>query len=45
MERFHLSDDQAAFDVLKKTSQDLNIKLRDVARTILNNETIPRPPR
>jgi transcriptional regulator with GAF, ATPase, and Fis domain len=45
MERFHLSDDQAAFDVLKKTSQDLNIKLRDVARTILNDETIPRPPR
>lgn len=45
MERLHLDDDQAAFEVLKKTSQDLNIKLRDVARTIINNKTIPRPPR
>ncbi len=42
-ERFNLGDDQA-FDLLKKTSQDLNIKLREVARTILNNETIPHQP-
>lgn len=41
MERFHLGQDEA-FELLKKTSQDLNIKLRDVATKITPSDGTPR---
>ncbi|QKV90853.1 GAF and ANTAR domain-containing protein [Streptomyces sp. NA02950] len=40
MERFKVSEDQA-FEVLKKSSQDQNIKLREVARLIVTTGRIP----
>jgi GAF domain-containing protein len=40
-ERFHLGQDQA-FAVLKRTSQDLNIKLRDIAEKIARDGDLPR---
>jgi transcriptional regulator with GAF, ATPase, and Fis domain len=40
MERCKVNEDQA-FEVLKKCSQDHNIKLRDVARTITETGEIP----
>jgi hypothetical protein len=38
MERRGLSSD-AAFDVLRRTSQDLNVKLREVAETLVSRRT------
>lgn len=40
MERFKVSEDQA-FEVLKKSSQEQNIKLREVARLIVTTGRIP----
>jgi GAF domain-containing protein len=40
-ERFNLGQDQA-FAVLKRTSQDLNIKLREIAEKIIRGEDLPR---
>lgn len=40
-ERFNLGQDQA-FSVLKRTSQDLNIKLREIAEKIIRGEELPR---
>ncbi|WP_461019481.1 GAF and ANTAR domain-containing protein [Streptomyces daliensis] len=40
MERYKLSEDQA-FGVLKKSSQDHNLKLRDVARTVTETGGVP----
>jgi AmiR/NasT family two-component response regulator len=42
MERFHL-DDTRAFEVLRRYSQDNNIKLRDVAQTIVDTRRLPAP--
>jgi transcriptional regulator with GAF, ATPase, and Fis domain len=35
-------DEHAAFDVLRRYSQDLNIKLADVARTVIEHRGTPR---
>lgn len=40
-ERFDLGQDQA-FAVLKRTSQDLNVKLREIAEKIVRGEELPR---
>lgn len=40
MERCKLTDDQA-FEVLKKRSQDHNVKLRDLARRITETGEVP----
>ncbi|WP_432039494.1 GAF and ANTAR domain-containing protein [Streptomyces cucumeris] len=40
MERFKVTEDQA-FEVLKKSSQDQNIKLRDVAHAVVTTGRIP----
>jgi transcriptional regulator with GAF, ATPase, and Fis domain len=40
MERYKLSEDQA-FAVLRKSSQDRNVKLREVARTVARTGEIP----
>lgn len=40
MERYKVTEDDA-FTVLKKTSQDRNIKLRDIARAIVQTGEIP----
>jgi hypothetical protein len=48
MERERISADQA-FDILRRASQHLNVKLREVAQTLVDTgetpETGPRPPR
>ncbi|MFI5695874.1 ANTAR domain-containing protein [Kribbella sp. NPDC051586] len=41
MERFEIDGDRA-FAVLKRYSQDTNIKLRDVAQELINTRTLPR---
>jgi GAF domain-containing protein len=41
MERFDLNDDQA-FAVLRRYSQDTNTKLRDVANQLVNTRKLPR---
>jgi AmiR/NasT family two-component response regulator len=38
MERRGLDSDEA-FDVLRRTSQDLNVKLRDVAETLVTRRS------
>jgi hypothetical protein len=38
----HGVDEQEAFNVLRRYSQDLNIKLADVARTVIESRGIPR---
>jgi GAF domain-containing protein len=40
MEREHV-DDRAAFDILRRASQHLNIKLRDVAQSLVDTGTRP----
>lgn len=42
MERERISADQA-FDVLRKASQHLNVKLRDVAQEVVHTGTNPSP--
>jgi AmiR/NasT family two-component response regulator len=41
MERFQLDADRA-FAVLKRYSQDTNVKLRSVAEELINTRTLPR---
>jgi GAF domain-containing protein len=43
MERFGLDDDRA-FEVLRRYSQDLNVKLRDVAQIVVETRQLPVPP-
>jgi AmiR/NasT family two-component response regulator len=43
MERFDL-DDAAAFEVLRRYSQTNNIKLRDVAQTVMDARRLPCSP-
>jgi GAF domain-containing protein len=43
MERFDL-DDGRAFEVLRRYSQDHNIKLRDVAQIVVGARQLPSPP-
>jgi GAF domain-containing protein len=43
MERFDL-DDARAFEVLRRYSQDNNIKLRDVAQIVVDTRRLPDPP-
>jgi GAF domain-containing protein len=43
MERFDLDEDRA-WEVLKRVSQDSNRKLRDVARELVLTRTLPMPP-
>jgi AmiR/NasT family two-component response regulator len=40
MERHKVSEEQA-FAVLRKSSQDHNIKLRDIARTVIRTGRLP----
>jgi AmiR/NasT family two-component response regulator len=42
MERFDL-DDTHAFEVLRRYSQDSNIKLRDVAQIVVETRRLPDP--
>ncbi|MEW1953418.1 ANTAR domain-containing protein [Terrabacter sp. NPDC080008] len=44
MQRHGLSSD-AAFNVLRRHSQNANIKLREVAQTFLETGELPQPPR
>jgi AmiR/NasT family two-component response regulator len=37
----HGVDEQNAFDILRRYSQDLNIKLADVARTVIESRGKP----
>jgi len=37
MMAFHKVSDEEAFAILRKTSQDMNVKLADVAREILQH--------
>jgi GAF domain-containing protein len=41
MERFDL-DDEGAFEVLRRHSQNTNTKLNEVARTLIRSRTLPR---
>jgi len=41
MERFDL-DDERAFEVLRRYSQDNNRKLRDVAQELVDTRKLPR---
>jgi AmiR/NasT family two-component response regulator len=43
MMAFHKVDDQAAFDMLRKASQDMNIKLAEVARQFVAHHNSRRP--
>jgi transcriptional regulator with GAF, ATPase, and Fis domain len=43
MERFDL-DDARAFEVLRRYSQDHNLKLRDVAQTVVDTRLLPERP-
>jgi AmiR/NasT family two-component response regulator len=38
----HKVDEQEAFDILRRYSQDLNIKLADVARSVIESRGNPR---
>ncbi|WP_307793508.1 ANTAR domain-containing protein [Amycolatopsis sp. MtRt-6] len=39
----HGIDADAAFHLLRRTSQDLNVKLADIAATLIRNHTTPAP--
>jgi AmiR/NasT family two-component response regulator len=41
MMAFHKVDDQAAFGMLRKASQDMNIKLAEVAREFVEYHNLP----
>ena len=41
MERFAI-DDQAAFDVLRRHSQNTNTKLNEVARILISSRALPK---
>jgi len=41
MERFAL-DDQGAFEVLRRHSQNTNTKLNEVARILVRSRTLPK---
>lgn len=43
MERFDLDADRA-FTVLRRYSQDSNVKLRDVAQQLIDTRKLPGPP-
>lgn len=43
MERFDL-DDERAFEVLRRYSQNSNVKLRDVAQMVVDTRSLPSPP-
>jgi len=43
MERERITGDQA-FDILRRASQHLNIKIREVARTLIETGETPTPP-
>jgi GAF domain-containing protein len=42
---FHKISDAAAFDLLRKASQDMNIKLAEVAREVVEHHNTGHPPR
>ena len=44
MERYGMGSD-AAFNFLRRNSQNANIKLRDVAATFLETGELPQPPK
>jgi AmiR/NasT family two-component response regulator len=40
---FHKINDTAAFDLLRKASQDMNIKLAEVAREVVGHHNTGHP--